>query len=131
MLLSVNARTFKQEVLEASTPTIVHFWAPWCSMCRMIEPILTSCQTSWGEQIKLVGINADQSLQLASQYRLTTLPTIILFEGGEVRFRSEGGHHRDELHKTLQSLIFKLVNQRQGLLPQSEYDVTPLKTSSL
>jgi thioredoxin 1 len=124
MLLLVNERTFKQEVLEASTPTIVHFWAPWCSLCTMIEPVLTSCQARWGEQVKLVGINADQSLPLASAYRLTTLPTIILFEGGEVRYRAEGCHHRDELYSTLQCLIFKLVNQGQPRLPQPEYDVS-------
>ncbi len=120
MVLSVNAQTFKQEVLEASTPTIVHFWAPWCSLCGMIEPILSACQARWGEQIKLVGINADQSLQLASTYRLTTLPTIILFEGGEVRYRSEGCHHREELHNGLQSSILKSLKQPQPLLSQAE-----------
>ena len=131
MVLSVNAQTFKQEVLEASTPTIVHFWAPWCSLCGMIEPILRSCQARWGEQIKLVGINADQSLQLASSYRLTTLPTIILFENGEVRYRSEGCCHRDELHNTLQSLILKSLKQHHTKLSPVDYKVNSLKTSSM
>ena len=130
-MLSVNSRTFKQEVLEASTPTIVHFWAPWCSVCRTIEPILNSCQARWGEEIKLVGINADRNLQLASTYRLTTLPTIILFEGGEIQYRTEGCHHRDELHHTLQSLIFKLINQRQSHLSPSNYDVSCLSTTPI
>ena len=124
MLLSVNQRTFKQEVLEASTPVLVHFWAPWCPLCRTIEPILRSCQTKWRQQIKIVGINADQSLPLASTYNLTTLPTIILFDRGQVRYRNEGCDRRDELHKTLQSLILKSLNQRQARLPQTDYEVS-------
>ncbi len=105
MVLSISERTFTHEVLESSTPVIVHFWAPWCGLCRMINPLLTRFQSEWGEQVKLVGINADQNLKLANAYRLKTLPTIILFEGGEVVHRLDGFQGRDELRRALENIM--------------------------
>lgn len=105
MVLSVSERTFTQEVLESPTLVMVHFWAPWCGLCRLINPLLMRFQSEWGDQVKLVSINADQNLKLASSYRLKTLPTIILFEGGKVVHRIEGFHGRDELRRALEKLM--------------------------
>ena len=103
MVLSVSERTFAQEVFQASTPVLVHFWAPWCGLCRAIEPTLTTFEAEWAVQVKLVGVNADQSFKLANTYRLTSLPTLILFEGDKVRFRFENYQGREELRRTLDS----------------------------
>ena len=103
MVLSVSERTFAQEVFQASTPVLVHFWAPWCGLCRAIEPTLTTFEAKWAVQVKLVGVNADQSFKLANTYRLTSLPTLILFEGDKVRFRFEHYQGREELRRTLDS----------------------------
>jgi thioredoxin 1 len=103
MVLSVSERTFAQEVFQASTPVLVHFWAPWCGLCRAIEPTLTTFEAEWAVQVKLVGVNADQSFKLANTYRLTSLPTLILFEGDKVRFRFEHYQGREELRRTLDS----------------------------
>lgn len=105
MVLSVSERTFTQEVLESPTPVIVHFWAPWCGLCRLINPLLMRYKSEWGEQVKLVGINADQSLKLANTYRLKTLPTIIVFQGGKVVHRLEGFQGRDDLRRALEKLM--------------------------
>ena len=104
MQLSVNERTFKQEVLESSTPVLVNFWAPWCGLCRMINPLLSRFQTEWGEQVKLVGVNADESLKLASTYRLTTLPTLLWIEGVKVLHRIDSFHGRDDLRIALEKI---------------------------
>jgi len=103
MVLSVSERTFAQEVFQASTPVLVHFWAPWCGLCRAIEPTLTTFEAQWALQVKLVGVNADQCFKLANTYRLTSLPTLILFEGDKVRFRFEHYQGREELQRTLDS----------------------------
>ena len=120
MVLSVSERTFAQEVFQASTPVLVHFWAPWCGLCRAIDPTLTSFEAQWVGKVKLLGVNADQSLKLANTYRLTSLPTLILFEGDRVLFRFEPYQGPEELRRTLDSwmLATQASSQTQRLQPQ-------------
>jgi thioredoxin 1 len=103
MVLSVSERTFAQEVFQASTPVLVHFSAPWCGLCRAIDPTLNTFVSQWAGKVKLVGVNADQCFKLAHTYRLTSLPTLILFEGDKVRYRFEHYQGREELQRTLDS----------------------------
>lgn len=105
MVLSVSERTFSEEVLKAPVPVLVHFWAPWCGVCRLLNPMLTRIQSEWGDQIKLVGINADENLKLANTYRLKTLPTILLFEDGQVLHRLDEFKGRDELRLALEKVV--------------------------
>jgi thioredoxin 1 len=107
MVLSLNERSFKQEVLESTTPVLVNFWAPWCGICFLINPILKGFEAEWGDRVKIVGINADQSLKLASTYRIATLPTLIWFESGSMIHRIEGFQGRDDLSQELRSLILQ------------------------
>lgn len=105
MVLSVSERTFSEEVLKAPVPVLVHFWAPWCGVCRLLNPMLTRIQSEWGDRIKLVGINADENLKLANTYRLKTLPTILLFEDGQVLHRLDEFKGRDELRLALEKVV--------------------------
>lgn len=120
MVLSVSERTFAQEVFEASGPVLVHFWAPWCGLCRSIEPTLRKFETQWAGKVKVVGVNADQSFKLANTYRLTSLPTLILFEGDKVLFRFEHYQGREELLRTLDAWMVETTysGQTQLLQPQ-------------
>jgi len=120
MVLSVSERTFAQEVFEASTPVLVHFWAPWCGLCRAIEPTLSKFEASRAGQVKLVGVNADRSFKLARTYRLTSLPTLILFEGDKVRFRFEHYQGREELLRTLDSWMLAAQHSPQTQLLQPQ-----------
>jgi thioredoxin 1 len=104
-VLSVNERTFSQEVLDSSTPVLVDFWAPWCGLCRIIHPIIQEFQSDWGEPIKLIRVNADENLKLANTYRLKSLPTLLLFERGQLIHRLEGFHGRDDLRIALKKVI--------------------------
>ena len=124
MVLSASERTFAQEVFQASTPVLVHFWAPWCGLCRAIEPTLKTFDAQWAVQVKLVGVNADQCFKLANTYRLTTLPTLILFEGDKVLFRLERYQGREELRRTLDSwmLATQGSSPTQRLQPQEAFN---------
>ncbi len=109
--LSVNERTFKQDVLESSTSVLVEFWAPWCGLCRVIQPILKEFQAEWGEEIKVVRVNADENLKLANAYKLKSLPTLLLFENGQLVHRLESFHSRDDLRRELAKLMVNSLPQ--------------------
>jgi thioredoxin 1 len=120
MVLSVSERTFAQEVFQASTPVLVHFSAPWCGLCRAIDPTLTRFESEWAGKVKLLGVNADQCFKLANTYRLTSLPTLILFEGDKVRFRFEQYQGRDELRRTLDSWMLAVEHSPKIQLLQPQ-----------
>lgn len=101
MSLIADESTFATEVLASPVPVLVHFWAPWCGLCRLVEPLLQSFHSEWLGQLRVVGINADENFILANQYRLTTLPTLMIFQNGDVRHRLEGFSGRDDLRIAL------------------------------
>ena len=101
MIHSVTDLNFKEQVLNSSIPVLVNFGAPWCGLCKVIQPTLIRFQDRWDEQIKLVNINADDNFKLASTYRLRTLPTLILFANGGTIDRLEGFHSREALRTSL------------------------------
>lgn len=104
-MLSVNDKKFKHEVLESPIPVLVNFWAPWCGLCRLVEPSLQDLQTQYPDQVKLVSVNADENLILASTYRIRNLPTLLLIDRGHVLRRFESFKGRDDLRLTLNYLL--------------------------
>ena len=104
MVLLVNETTFTKEVLESSVPVLVNFEAPWCGLCRIIHPLLSQFQTQCGDELKLVGVNADQNFKLSNTYRLKSLPTLLLIEKGIVKQKLEGFRSRDDLRSALEEI---------------------------
>lgn len=111
MMFTVNEKTFTQEVLESKQPVLVHFWAPWCGLCRLILPSLLKLPSQWPGEIKVVSINADDNFKLANTYRLKTLPTLILFDRGQIVERIEDYQGREPLEKHLNQIIASLFAQ--------------------
>jgi len=81
----VTDRTFADDVLAAAGPVLVDFWAPWCRPCKAIEPILDELTTAAAGRLTLVRLNVDENPGVPSRYDVLSLPTVILFEGGEAK----------------------------------------------
>ncbi|WP_414529998.1 thioredoxin family protein [Nodularia chucula] len=113
MVLSVSERTFTQEVLQSPIPVLVNFEAPWCGLCRLIHPLLFQFNAQCSEQIKLVGVNADDNFKLANTYQLKSLPTLILVENGIVRHRLEGFRGKEDLRLALEEIKLTYNNRSQ------------------
>ncbi|WP_127520621.1 thioredoxin [Mesorhizobium sp. Z1-4] len=82
--VKVDNNSFKSEVLDAAEPVVVDFWADWCGPCKMIAPSLDEIATEMNGKIKVAKLNIDENPELAAQYGVRSIPTLMLFKGGEV-----------------------------------------------
>jgi thioredoxin len=81
-LPSVDQNNFQAEVLSASGPVLVDFWAPWCGPCRMVAPVVDKIATAYQGRLKVVKLNTDDSPSIAGQYEVSGIPALILFKAG-------------------------------------------------
>lgn len=89
-VLHVEQQNFEAEVLRSEIPVVVDFYATWCPPCRALGPILDSLAEHFDGRIKFVKINSDDEQELARTYKVTALPTVIMFNGGEVAGQFSG-----------------------------------------
>ena len=100
---TVNAQSFEEKVINHSGMTLVDFWAEWCGPCKMIAPVLDMVQEELGDKINIVKINVDEEGDLATKYSVRTIPTLILFNNGQVVDSKFGAISKQALIDWIQS----------------------------
>ena len=86
----VSDATFETEVLKATEPVVVDFWAEWCGPCRMIAPALDEIAGSMQGKVKVLKLNVDENPQTAAKYGIMSIPTLMIFKNGELASRQTG-----------------------------------------
>lgn len=90
---------FTTEVLESDIPVLVDFWATWCGPCRMIAPIIEEIAEEFSGKVKVGKVNVDEEMELAMQYKVEVIPTLLYFKDGKVVKKSVGALDKNEIIK--------------------------------
>jgi thioredoxin 1 len=101
----VTDSSFTEQVLESEVPVLVDFWAPWCGPCRMVAPVVEEIAEQYEGQIKVVKLNTDENPQVASQYGIRSIPTLMIFKDGQRVDMVVGAVPKTTLANTLEKYL--------------------------
>ena len=104
-IVTLGESNFAPEVVKSNVPVLVDFWAVWCGPCKMIAPILDELADEFGARIKIGKVNVDENQSLATAYGIRAIPTLLLFNGGEVVDQVVGMKSKRELQQMLQRVV--------------------------
>ncbi len=102
---AVTDSTFKEEVLDNEVPVLVDFWAPWCGPCRMVAPVVDEIADQYDGKLKVVKVNTDENPQIASQYGIRSIPTLMIFKDGQKVDMVVGAVPKSTLSNTLEKYL--------------------------
>mgnify|MGYP003471679888 CR=1 FL=1 len=94
--MNINKNNFHEEVMKSEKPVLIDFWAPWCGPCRMVVPIIDEIAAEHPEY-KVVKVNVDEEVELASQFRVVSIPTLVVMKNGQVVDQSVGARPKNQI----------------------------------
>ncbi len=97
----INEANFKDEVINSDIPVLVDFWASWCGPCKMLAPVIEQVADELSGSVKVCKVNVDDCPDLAAEYRVVSIPTLVVFENGSEKKRSVGLVSKSELKKMI------------------------------
>ena len=103
--ITLNDSNFEAEVLKSDKPVLVDFWAPWCGPCQMMGPLVEELATELEGKAKVAKLNVDESQVTAGKYKVMSIPTFLVFKGGEVVDQMVGGVQKDKLKEMVEKHI--------------------------
>ncbi|MBQ8802999.1 MAG: thioredoxin [Tyzzerella sp.] len=95
--INVSKNNFEEEVLNAKGKVLVDFWASWCGPCKMLAPVLSEVAEEYADEIKVCKINVEDEMELAQKYRISSVPSLLVFENGEIVNQAVGFMPKEEL----------------------------------
>ena len=94
--MKINQENFEQEILQSEKPVLVDFWAPWCGPCRELVPVVDALAEEL-DDVKVAKVNVDEEMALAKQFRIFSIPTLMVFKDGKAVQKSVGVSSREEI----------------------------------
>ena len=94
--ININKNNFRNEVLDSEKPVLLDFWAPWCGPCRMVSPIVDEIAAERGD-IKVGKVNVDEERELAGQFGVMSIPTLVVIKGGKVVNQMVGARPKSQI----------------------------------
>ena len=104
-IVNLSSATFDETVNGSDAPVIVDFWAEWCGPCKMITPVLEDLAGELGDQVTIAKLNVDDNPDVAMRFNVMSIPTLLVFHGGEVRKRLVGAKGKSQLLQELDEFL--------------------------
>ena len=102
---SVTDATFEEVVLNSDKPVLVDFWAAWCAPCRMLSPIVDEVALEFSETATVVNLNVDENSETSAKYNIKGIPTLLLFNGGEIKDQIVGATSKDNIARMIKDQL--------------------------
>jgi len=103
--IELNEANFNTEVIKASVPVLVDFWAEWCGPCRMMNPVVTELAKEYAGRVKVGKVNVDENPELAVKYGIQGVPSFLVFSKGDLVKQMVGAQPGEKLHSEIDSLL--------------------------
>lgn len=104
-IITLTKANFAKEVIESPTPVLVDFWAEWCGPCKMLAPVLDELADEYAGRVKIGKVNVDTEQELAAQFGITAIPTLLFFKAGQVVEQMQGLKSKRVLKESLDRVV--------------------------